>query len=135
MVLCAFPMNIYLSKAFTRLSRRDGLTDIHICQAINEMNEGLIDADLGAGLFKKRIAMPGQGKRGGWRSILAFQVGNNKAFFLYLFPKSRRESIDVAELKALKRLSRYYLTLEPAEIKAALQCGELREVTCNDKTI
>ena len=46
-------MNIYLSKVFTRLARRDGLTDVHICQAIVEMNEGLIDADLGAGLFKK----------------------------------------------------------------------------------
>ena len=134
MVLCAFHMNIYLSKVFTRLARRDGLTDIHICQAINEMNEGLVDADLGAGLFKKRIAMPGQGKRGGWRSFLAFQVGN-KAFFLYLFPKSRRESIDAAELKALKRLSRYYLTLKPAEIKTATQCGELREVTYNEKSI
>ncbi len=134
MVLCAFHMNIYLSKVFTRLARRDGLADIHICQAINEMNEGLVDADLGAGLFKKRIAVPGQGKRGGWRSFLAFQVGN-KAFFLYLFPKSRRESIDAAELKALKRLSRYYLTLKPAEIKTATQCGELREVIYNEKSI
>jgi len=127
-------MNIYLSKIFTRLARRDGMTDTHICQAIDEMNEGLIDADLGAGLFKKRIAIPGQGKRGGWRSLLGFQVGN-RAFFLYLFPKSRRESIDAAELKALKRLSKYYLTLKPAEIEAALQCGELREVNCNEKRI
>ena len=125
-------MNIYLSKAFTRLARRDGLTDVHICQAIGEMNEGLIDADLGAGLFKKRIAMPGQGKRGGWRSLLGFQAGN-KAFFLYLFPKSRRDNIDAAEMKALKRLTKYYLTLKHAEIKAALQCGELREVNCNEK--
>ena len=87
-----------------------------------------------AALFKKRIAMPGQGKRGGWRSFLAFQMGN-KAFFLYLFPKNRQESIDAAELKALKRLSRYYLTLKPAEIKTATQCGELREVTYNEKSI
>ena len=61
-------MDIYLSKPFTWLARRDGLTDVHICQAIGEMNKGLIDADLGAGLFKKRVATPGQGKRGGWRS-------------------------------------------------------------------
>jgi len=125
-------VNIYLSKPFTRLARRDGLRDVNICQAIGEMNEGLIDADLGAGLFKKRIAMPGQGKRGGWRSLLGFQAGN-KAFFLYLFPKSRRDNIDAAEMKALKRLTKYYLTLKHAEIKAALQCGELREVNCNEK--
>ena len=127
-------MNVYLSKAFTRLARREGLTDVHICQAIGEMNEGLIDADLGAGLFKKRIAIPGQGKRGGWRSLLGFQAGN-KAFFLYLFPKSRRDNINAAEMKVLKRLTKYYLTLKPVEIKAALQCGELREVHCNEKRI
>ena len=125
-------MNIYLSKAFTRLARRDGLTNVYICRAIVEMNEGLIDADLGAGLFKKRIAMPGQGKRGGWRSLLGFQAGD-KAFFLYLFPKSRRDNIDAAEMKALKRLTKHYLTLKHSEIKAALQCGELREVNCNEK--
>ena len=125
-------MNIYLSKAFTRLARRDELTDVHICQAIGEMNKGLIGADLGAGLFKKRIAMPGQGKRGGWRSLLGFQAGN-KAFFLYLFPKSRRDNINAAETKVLKRLTKYYLTLKPLEIMAALQCGELREVHCDEK--
>ena len=125
-------MDIYLSKPFTRLARRDGLTDVHICQAIGEMNEGLTDADLGAGLFKKRIGLPGQGKRGGWRSLLGFQAGN-KAFFLYLFLKSRRDNINAAEMKVLKRLTKYYLTLKPAEIKAALKCGELREVNCNEK--
>jgi len=125
-------VNIYLSKVFTRLARRDGLTDVHICQAIVEMNEGLIDADLGAGLFKKRITLPEQGKRGGWRSLLGFQAGN-KAFFLYLFLKSRRYNIDAAEMKTLKRLTKYYLTLNHAEIEAALQCGELREANYNEK--
>jgi len=127
-------VNIYLSKAFTLLARRDGLADAHICRAIAEMNEGLIDADLGAGLFKKRIAMPGQGKSGGWRSLLGFQAGD-KAFFLYLFPKSRRDNIDAAEMKVLKRLAKYYLTLRHEEVEAALQCGELREVNCNEKRI
>jgi len=125
-------VNVYLSKAFTRLARREGLTDVHICQAVAEMNTGLIDANLGAGLFKKRIAMPGQGKRGSWRALLGFQAGK-KAFFLYLFPKNSRDDIEGNEMKALKRLTRYYLTLKPGEIKTALQCGELNEVNCNEK--
>mgnify|MGYP001571609115 FL=1 len=125
-------MNVYLSKAFTRLARREGLTDVPICQAVAEMNTGLIDANLGAGLFKKRIAMPGQGKRGSWRALLGFQAGK-KAFFLYLFPKNSRDNIEDDEMKALKRLTRYYLTLKPSEIKTALQCGELNEVNCNEK--
>ena len=124
-------MNVYLSKAFTRMARRGGLIDVHICQAVAEMNTGLIDANLGAGLFKKRIAMPGQGKRGSWRALLGFQAGK-KAFFLYLFPKNSRDNIEGDERKALKRLARYYLTLKPSEIKTALQCGELEEVSCNE---
>jgi len=125
-------VNVYLSKAFTCLARSEGLTDVHICQAVAEMNTGLIDANLGAGLFKKRIAMPGQGKRGSWRALLGFQAGK-KAFFVYLFPKNSRDNIEDDEMKALKRLTRYYLTLKPSEIKTALQCGELNEVNCNEK--
>ena len=124
-------MNIYLSKAFTRLARREGLTEVHIFQAIAEMNTGLIDANLGACLFKKRIAMPSRGKRGSWRALLGFQAGK-KAFFLYLFPKNSRENIEDDEMKALKRLTRYYLSLKPSEIKTALKCGELIEVKCNE---
>ena len=124
-------MNVYLSKAFTHMARRGGLIDVHICQAVAEMNTGLIDANLGAGLFKKRIAMPGQGKRGSWRALLGFRAGK-KAFSLYLFPKNSRDNIEDDEMKALKRLARYYLTLKPSEIKTALQCGELEEVSCNE---
>jgi hypothetical protein len=88
MALCVLQMNIYLSKGFTRLARRDGLTDIHICQAVREMNEGLIDADLGAGLFKKRIAKPGQGKRGGGgEAFLPFRWVI-RPFFCICFPKA-----------------------------------------------
>jgi hypothetical protein len=125
-------LNIYLSKVFTRLARREGLSDVHICQAVAEMNKGLIDGNLGAGLVKKRIAIPGQGKSGGWRSLLGFQAGK-KAFFLYLFSKNRLDNIEDDEMKALKRLTKYYLALKPTEIKAALQCGELKEVIWNEK--
>ena len=106
------------------MARREGLTDVHICQAMAEMNTGLIDANLGAGLFKKRIAMPGQGKRGIWRALLGFQAGKKW---------NSRDNIEDDEMKALKRLTRYYLTLKPIEITTALQCGELNEVNCNEK--
>jgi len=44
-----------------------------------------------------------------------------------------RDNIEDNEMKALKRLTRYYLTLKPGEIKTALQCGELNEVNCDEK--
>ena len=125
-------MKVYLSKVFTRLAAREGLTNANILQAVTEMNKGLIDANLGAGLFKKRIAMSGGGKRGGWRTLLGFQV-EKKAFFLYLYPKNILDNVKDDELKALKRLAKYYLAMKPDEIKAALQCGELKEVNWDEK--
>jgi len=120
-------VNVYLSKAFTRLAAREGLTNAHICQAVAEMNKGLIDVDLGSGLFKKRVAMPGLGKSRSWRILIGFQV-ERKAFFLYLFSKNSRANIEDDELRALKRLTKYYLTLKPDDIEAVLKCGELTEV-------
>jgi len=96
------------------------------------MNAGLIDAKLGAGLFKKRVAFPGKGKRGGWRTLLGFQAGE-KAFFLYVFAKNNLENIDDSELKALKFLAKYYLALKPDDIEKALRCGELEEMKADEK--
>ena len=64
--------------------------------------------------------------------LIGFQAGK-KAFFLYLFSKNSRDNIEHDEMKALKRLTKYYLTLKPSEIKAALQCCELKEVSCIEK--
>ncbi len=124
-------MKIYRTKTFTRLARKVALNDRFICQAINEMNQGLIDADLGSGLFKKRIAMPGSGKSGGWRTLLGFQSGS-RAFLLYVFTKSNQENIQVYELKALKRLVKYYFSLRPEDIRIALEREELHEVKCDE---
>ena len=41
--------------------------------AIETAGRGLIDADLGGGLIKQRVARPGQGKRGGFRMMIAFR--------------------------------------------------------------
>lgn len=114
-----------------RLTARQGLTDSRICSAVDEMNQGLIDANLGGGLFKKRIAMSGQGKRGSWRTLLGFQKAK-RSFFLYVFAKNSRENIEDRELTALKHLAKYYLSMKPNEIRAALDCGELSEVNCNE---
>lgn len=126
-------MNIYVSKPFARLAARQELTDSRLCRSVDEMNEGLTGSNLGSGLFKKRIPMSGQGKRGGWRVLLGFQK-RKKAFFLYLFLKSSRENIADHETRALKHLAKYYLAMKADEIRAALDFGELREVTCNEQS-
>lgn len=95
------------------------------------MNRGLTDANLGSGLFKKRVAIPGSGKSGSWRTLLGFRSGS-RAFLLYVFPKKNKENIQPYELKALKKLAKFYLSLRPEDIRIALERGELYEVECDE---
>lgn len=120
-------MRIYKSKWFAKWADKEGLTDASLKAAIKEMENGLIDADLGGHVFKKRAPIEGQGKSGGLRTILAFKVGN-KAFFIYGFPKNARSNIDDKELKAFKRLAKELLGYSDTQLKKALKTGSMVEV-------
>jgi len=54
----------------TSWGRKVGIGDEVLCAAVEEMIQGLIDADLGGRVFKKRVPVPGRGKRGGARTIV-----------------------------------------------------------------
>jgi len=86
-----------------------------------------MDADLGGGLIKQRIARKGQGKSGGCRTAIALQRGD-RAIFLYGFAKNDRENIDDGELQVWRRIGRLYLGLDMDGIKAAIESKELVEV-------
>ncbi|BAB73419.1 hypothetical protein DSM107007_25600 [Nostoc sp. PCC 7120 = FACHB-418] len=75
-------MKIYKNRTFDRWARKEGLKNLSLCNAVNEMAPGLYDADLGGGLFKKRIAKPGKGKSGGFRTLIA--TNNEDVGFLFL---------------------------------------------------
>lgn len=76
----------------TRFARRERIRDSSLCEAIRRAERGLIDADLGGGIIKQRVARPGQGRSGGYRTVLAYRSGD-RAVFLYGFAKSERENI------------------------------------------
>jgi hypothetical protein len=95
------------------------------------MDAGLVEAQLGGHVFKKRVALPGRGKRGGARTLLAYRAGN-RAFFVYGYAENERENIDEMELRALKRLATHLLELPSAQLKRAVQAGELLEITKDD---
>lgn len=88
---------------------------------------GLISADLGGGLIKQRIARSGQGKSGGFRSIIIFKAGD-KAFFVYGFAKNQKTNINEKELKALKKLSIELLSYSEEDLLKAIQHGVFKEV-------
>lgn len=125
-------MAVYKTRWFDRWARREGLAASSLCAAVHEMAQGLVDADLGGGLVKKRIARPGLGKRGGYRSLVATNRGN-RWVFVFGFPKNERSNIDKDETEALKKLAAHLLSLSPQAVATAKQAGELIEVDCDAK--
>ena len=123
-------MEIYKNRWFDRWARKQGLTSSSLCAAVREMTTGLYDADLGGGLLKKRIARPGQGKSGGFRTLVATNKGA-RWVFLFGFPKNERSNIDKDEEQALKTLAAHLLSLTAQALDKAQRAGELIEVDCD----
>ena len=116
------------TRQFYRWANKIGLTDKALNHAVSEMISGLIDADLGGGLVKKRIALPGQGKRGGTRTLLATNR-EDRWIFIFGFEKNIRANISDKELEALKLLSGDLLGLSATQIAEAVDRGYLLEVS------
>ncbi len=91
------------------------------------MESGLVDANLGGGLFKKRVARIGTGKSGGFRTLVAGVVGE-RWIYLYGFAKSERDNVDQNELRALKNIAAALLGLNPGALERALLEGTLQEL-------
>jgi hypothetical protein len=108
-------------------TNREHLIDRDLSAAVQEMANGLIDADLGGHVMKKRVALQGQGKSAGARTLLAFKVGD-KAFFIFGFAKNQQDNISPKELKALKAMAKQVLGYTPAQLNVALNAGEFIEV-------
>ena len=123
-------MAVYKTRWFDRWARKEGLSTASLCAAVNEMSEGLIDADLGGGLVKKRIGRLGQGKSGGYRTLVATNRGN-RWVFVFGFPKNERSNIDKDETEALKKLAAHLLLMTAQAMVKAQSAGELTEVDCD----
>ena len=118
---------VFRTRTFTRWMRKVGLTDDALCEAVSEMAQGLVDADLGGQVVKKRVALPGQGKRGGARTIVATKQ-SDRWFFLYGFGKNERANIDRDELKVLREVAKELLGFSERQLLTALSTGEIVEV-------
>lgn len=120
----------FKTRHFGRWMRKTGLSDALLCAAVAEMEQGLIDADLGKGVVKKRIALPGRGKSGGARTLVATNRGN-RWFFVFGFEKNQRANIDAQELEALQDIAGDLLKLTNAELDRAVAEETLLEI-CHD---
>ena len=107
--------------------RKTELTDAALCKAVAEMAQGLIDADLGGGIVKKRVGLAGRGKQGGVRTLVATRQGQ-RWFFVFGFEKSERANITSDELGAWQELAASLLARTESELDAATADGSLQEI-------
>ena len=120
---------IFKRRDFARWQTGERLPDTVLCKAVREMESGLVDADLGGLLYKKRVARPGSGKSGGYRTLLAARIGS-RYVFLHGFPKSATANITREEKRALQFAGKVFLELPVGNLSKALQSGVLLEVRC-----
>lgn len=93
---------------------------------------GLVDADLGGGIIKQRVARAGQGRSGGYRMLLAYRDGD-RAVFLYGFAKSQRENIGDDELRTLREIGAAWLAADARRLAGAIKEGVLQEVSDDER--
>ncbi|MEQ3694151.1 MAG: type II toxin-antitoxin system RelE/ParE family toxin [Thalassolituus sp.] len=124
-------MRVFKTRHFCKWADKEGLNNRMLLLAIQEIESGLIDADLGGNVYKKRVATNNRGKSSGSRTLLAYK-SDNTAFFVYGFTKNTRANVTQTELKALKALAKELLSYSNKELVNAITYGEIIEVIQND---
>ena len=119
-------MRIFKTRHFQRWMRKTELTDAALCKAVEEMVRGLIDADLGGGVVKKRVGLAGHGKRGGARTLVVTNKGN-RWFFVFGFEKNERANISDEELAGLQAIATDLLARTGKQLDEAVADGTLQE--------
>jgi hypothetical protein len=121
-------MRLFKTMVFGKFARSQGLTDEALLQAAREVERDLVDAKLGGNLYKKRVALPGRGKRGGARTILVYRKSPKLMFFLYGFPKNEKANLTASELTAYKKLEKEYSNFTEEQINTLIRTKDLEEV-------
>ena len=120
-------VRVFKNRCFSRFADKEDITDNELKEAVNRLEQEQVDADLGGGVYKMRVARPGEGKSGGYRVIVFFK-SEFRTFFVYGFAKSDRDNINERELKVFKANAKTYLALTEEQIEAWLKRGTLKEV-------
>jgi hypothetical protein len=120
-------VRIFKTKWFARFARKQHIGDDALREAVSQAEQGLIGAQLSGDLIKQRLARPGKGKSGGYRTLIAFR-SSKRAVFLYGFGKNERDNIGDDELATLKEIARAWIAADAARIASAIRGEELQEL-------
>jgi hypothetical protein len=120
-------VRLFKNTWFNRFAKKEGITDDELREAVNQLEAGQADADLGGGVYKVRVARPGEGKSGGYRVIVFFK-SEERTFYVYGFAKADRANIGSKELKAYKEASREYFLMTVEQLEKRIRSGQLIEL-------
>jgi len=120
-------MRVFKTRTFQRWAGKAGVTNATLLGAVAEMKRGLVDADLGSNLFKQRVPLPGRGKSGSTRTIIATRFAG-VLFFIYGFEKNQRDNISKKDFEAFKTVGILLLELSAEKLALAIEHGELKDI-------
>ncbi|MEA1053488.1 type II toxin-antitoxin system RelE/ParE family toxin [Lamprobacter modestohalophilus] len=127
-------MRIFKNAWFERFARKQKIQDGMLLEAVLRAERGLIDGDLGSGVIKQRVARPGQGRSGGYWTLILYRQ-THRAFFVYGFAKSQQANIGKEEETAFKKAARHVLELTDEQLAALIQNGQFSEVEQDGETV
>ncbi len=125
-------MQVYKTKGFTRFASRQRIYDAALCEAVSRAERGLIDAALGVGVIKQRVPRPGQGRSGGFRTIVLYRA-DVRAVFVDGFAKKDQDNIDDDDLERFHELAAEFLGYDAAQVKKLVKAGAWIEVDCDGR--
>lgn len=120
-------MRVFKNAWFERFARKQKIQDGRLREAIRRAEQGLIDADLGGGVIKQRVARPGQGRSGGYRTLILYRQ-SQRAFFVYGFAKNQQTNVSDEEVGAFKKAAQHVLEMTDEQLSALIQNGQFSEV-------
>lgn len=126
-------MRIFKNKAFAKFARKEGIRDNKLIDAVKEVEAGNFDADYGGGVIKQRISRPGEGKSGGYRTIIIHRR-KDAAFFVFGYAKSEISNIDDKDVSNFKKAAKILLALTPEQIETLLKKKAFTEIKPKKKT-
>ena len=127
-----FFLRVFKTRWFERFAKKHIISDLMLRDTIERVEKGLVDADLGNGVIKLRIARPGEGRSSGYRVIVLFKR-REYSFFVYGYSKSNRENIKRDEEQAFRDMAHHVLVLSETEIGLLLEKNEFVEISYEQK--
>lgn len=120
-------MRVFKYKTFVKWAKKQGMSDDDLKKAIAEIQTGLIDANLGGDVYKKRIGIHGRGKRSSHRTIILMKIGD-KAIFAHGFSKGEKDNIAKNELEGFRVMAEAFLCLNDEQLAVLIDKQSLVEV-------